>query len=625
MRMPNPAVVDIEGHAIEMRPDYPPKLTGVSIQLPSDKKPRYWSFGHPSGNNCTKAQAAAAIREAYRCEDGVLFQNAKFDVDVIETHMGIKPPAWDRIHDDMYLLFLNDPHQLSLELKWSAQKLLGMNPEEKNAVQDWLVEHGVIDKRKRGSWGEHIAECDGVVVGNYGNGDVIRTKRLFNKLYPKIVKEGMLAAYNTERELMPILLENERAGVRVDLKRLRRDIPMYEKALERCDDWLRQRLKSPGMNVDSDAEIGDALHKSKIITEWVLTPTGKRSVAKKNMPLNVFRDVKVAAVYGYRMRLATCLRMFMLKWMIMAEKSGGYIYTSWNQVRQTGGDGNMGARTGRLSSTPNLQNLSKNWYDRDDFYRHPTFLNVPELPLVRVYILPDEGHSFIHRDYNQQELRIFAHFEDGALLKRYKEDPTLDVHVLVQKLISGVLGREIERRPIKILNFGKIYGEGLKGFAARTQSTLAAAREIDNAHNAVLPGIRDLMQELKETSKAGEPIVTWGGRNYYVEPARPSDDGSWMREFHYKLLNYLIQGSASDCTKRAIIDYHKAKKHGRFLITVHDENNTSAPIGKEKQEHKILKECMENVRDANGKPFDLPMLSDGKTGKNWAELKPHKD
>jgi len=87
-----------------------------------------------------------------------------------------------------------------------------------------------------------------------------------------------------------------------------------------------------------------------------------------------------------------------------------------------------------------------------------------------------------------------------------------------------------------------------------------------------------------------------------------------IQMFEYKLLNYLIQGSAADCTKQAIINYDSVKKHGRLLCTVHDEINLSVPKKAVKSEMKLLKEAMEAVE------FDVPMISDCKVGPNWAAI-----
>jgi DNA polymerase I-like protein with 3'-5' exonuclease and polymerase domains len=112
----------------------------------------------------------------------------------------------------------------------------------------------------------------------------------------------------------------------------------------------------------------------------------------------------------------------------------------------------------------------------------------------------------------------------------------------------------------------------------------------------------------------GEPITTWGGREYYVEP--PKFDKKYNRHmtYEYKLLNYLIQGSAADITKQAIINYiSHPKRRGRFMVTVYDEINASMPAKYLKEEMAILRDCMESI------DLDVPLLSEGKTGPSWGE------
>ena len=99
---------------------------------------------------------------------------------------------------------------------------------------------------------------------------------------------------------------------------------------------------------------------------------------------------------------------------------------------------------------------------------------------------------------------------------------------------------------------------------------------------------------------------------YYTEP--PKVINKRLCSFEYKLLNYLIQGSAADCTKEAVIRYHDVKRDGRFLVTVYDEITNSAPKKAYKQEMQLMREVMGSIE------FDIPMISDGKTGKSWGDL-----
>lgn len=628
MKCPPVRVIDFETMPIRDRPDYPPVPVGVSIQEPG-RKAKYFAWGHPTGkNNCSKADAIRALKAVWN-KGPMLFWHAKFDCEVAMVHMGVPEPDWELVHDGMFLLYLHDPHAPDLQLKPSSERLLGMAPDERDEVKEWLwahrkeleAEYGIkFTRADRGknTWAAYIAYAPGDIVGAYANGDCDRTLKLFRFLWDDVDKRGMMEAYDRERAVLPIFLQNEIDGIRVDLPRLRKDVAMYQQALEDADNWLRKRLKKKDLNLDNDVEVADAFVANKIIPdeEWTWTKGGKnkapqRSLKKDNLRPEQYNDKKVASVFGYRNRLSTCLKMFMLPWLRQGEARNGVISTNWNQVRQPGG----GTRTGRPStSNPNFLNISKAWDDKDDGYVHPAFTNLPELPLVRVYILPDKGDVFGHRDFNGQELRILGHYEDGALLAAYSEDPLMDVHAHVKGLILEITGLDYHRTQVKVTNFRRIYGGGAPATAGALNISMDAAKELLAAHSKALPGVRDLNTEIKAMVARGDPIVTWGGREYYVEPPRFDERFGRHMTYEYKLLNYLIQGSAADITKQALINYHNhPKRRGRFLVTVYDEINASMPKKIWKEEMEVLRDCMESI------DLDVPLLSDAKVGPSWGE------
>lgn len=618
IKVPKCWVLDFETEGIDQRPAYPPIPVGFSLQGPRQKNPRYYAFGHPTENNCTFKEASIVLADVFDSGEPILCHNAKFDIDVAVTHFGVPMPEWDRIHDTLYLLFLHDPHARTLALKPASEELLDLPPDEQEAVRDWLVMSGICRNVK--GWGAFICKAPGKLVGEYAKGDVTRTKLLFEKLYAEISERDMLDAYDRERQLMPILLENERKGVRVDLELLRKDAEHYASAKEKVDEFVRERLGNPGLNIDSKNDLAEALDSSGVVTNWVMTKTGKKSTKKDNMTPDMFNDPQVAQALGYRSRLATCLGTFILPWLQMAEASEGWIFTNWNQVRQSNSaDANKGTRTGRLSSSPNFQNIPKNLEEKGDGYVHPEFLGVPELPLMRKYIIPDhEDAVLLHRDYNQQELRILAHFEDSTLCQLYQDNPTMDVHTFVQEEIARLTGVTYTRSQVKQVNFGIIYGMGSGALALKINDTVDTAKALKKAQGQALPGAKELENNVKRIGGQGHFITTWGGRQYFVERPMQRPNGGWQT-FEYKLLNYLIQGSAADVTKQAIINYDRIKKHGRFLITVHDEINISVPAKHLKEEMSLLREAMESIK------MDAPLLSDGKMGKNWKDMSKHEE
>ncbi len=612
-----PVTLDFETFAIEDRPQYPPKPVGLSIMYPG-KQPKYLAWGHPTKNNTTIEAAQAELKDIYRSGAPLLHHNGKFDVDVATTHMGVAMPTWDRLHDTMYQLFLLHPHSMNLKLKPAAQEHLGMAPEERDAVADWLVDSGTIAKNQRGKAGAFIAYAPGDIVGRYANGDTLRTRKLHDLLY-KQLDSGMLGAYQREQQLMPILLENEQLGMRIDVDALRRDVALYEQVYERVSAWICKLLKTPDMNIDSGEELANALEKAgKADGGFMLTAKSHQRSTSKESLNQAITDKRLRAALDYRAKLKTILGTFMRPWLRMGEHSGGWVNTSWNQVRQARGNDSAGARTGRLSSNPSLMNIPKDLAG-DEGYNHPDFLKVPPLPEVRNYVIADDTDCvLLDRDYSQQELRLLAHFEDGQLAAAYNANPKLDVHAYVGQEVQRVAAREIKRKYIKILNFLMVYGGGIDALVLKLGVSAQEAKELKAFHAAALPDVKVLDNETKARGKApGGSIRTWGGRVYHVEPPRFNKETGRQQTFEYKLLNYLIQGSAADHIKESIIRYHHLKKDGRFVLTVHDQNVATCPKKATKTEMARLKEAMESIK------FDVPMLSEGDVGYRWNQLEPY--
>jgi DNA polymerase I-like protein with 3'-5' exonuclease and polymerase domains len=151
---------------------------------------------------------------------------------------------------------------------------------------------------------------------------------------------------------------------------------------------------------------------------------------------------------------------------------------------------------------------------------HPDFLDVMKLPLCRKYILPDEGHTFLHRDFDGQELRVFAHFEQGQLWSAYQKDAAIDPHAIVGAELLRLTGIEMERTKIKVLNFQAIYGGGAPAAQRKLNCSLAEAKEYKAFHDKALPGRKILSEEITKLCRLGEPIRTLGGRLYFAEPPR---------------------------------------------------------------------------------------------------------
>jgi DNA polymerase I-like protein with 3'-5' exonuclease and polymerase domains len=607
-------VIDFETDAIVGNPIInPPRPCGCSIWMPGEE-PVYYAWWHPEGNNISFDQFHQYLTRIVDSGIPLLFHNASFDLSVWNKYFCNAivnvTHHWKRIHDTQFLLFLKDPYSDTFSLKPSADRYLGMAPTEQDALYDWIMAN-VPECTSRKEAGAFICRAPVSLVGPYAIGDVVRTRGLFDYLLPIITEEGMEDAYNRERRLLPVLMGGTKRGIRINRGLLEYHTDVYTE----CETEAGNRLSNIlGIDVNSDvsdSNFADALESCGAVTEWVLTPkSGKRSMSKDNLRI-VRPDVKL--LLDYRSNLQTCLQTFMRPW--LAKSAGdGRLHPNWNQVRQARNEKfSKGTRTGRLSSDdPNFQNVPTEFVDKMG-----NSLPVPDglhpLPILRSYCLPEEGHVWVKRDFSSQEIRILAHFEDGSLCEAYRANPLLDPHQMAKDLIAAMIGVLYARKDIKITGFSIIYGSGANGLSQQLGRSYDEARDIKSAYLNAMPGIRDLMYDVQARGRRGEAIRTWGGRLYLAEPSKLID-GQW-RDFAYKLLNYLIQGSAADQTKQAINDWDNERHWDEiFLATVHDEINISVPKDRVAEGMGTLSSAMDRDR------FDVPMRSEGFVGETWADI-----
>lgn len=576
--------LDFETEAIEGNPLLsPPKPVGLAVRQ-CDGATQYLTEWE-------------AMRNAFAlaCHGDVLFHNAPFDLSVARHWFNIPWPSWDQIHDTMYLVYLKDPYARTYGLKPSAERYLNLPPEEQDAVKDWVLAN--IPKATDKNWGAYIARCPQEILAPYAIGDVVRTWELYSTLAPQVPTEP----YNRERELMPMLVEATRRGVRLHTTKLADALEQATTAFEQADNRLRTTLNCPSLNPGSSVQLADALDAAGVVDQWSYTPTGSRSTEMKSLRLN---DPTLANLLKYRSTLKTLIGTFMEPWLEMASGTGR-LHPNWNSTR---GDRSGGTRTGRLSSNaPNFQNIP-----------NPTGLDpiegLPSLPLLREFILPEEGHLWLKRDFSAQEIRVMAHFEDGALAQAFRETPNLDPHQLVKEEIQKVTGLLYPRKYVKETGFGILYGMGRGTLADRLGIAETEAWDLMNAYKQAIPGVQRLQDGTKRRGQAEQPIRTWGGREIHKEPSRVVKGA--LRSFEYKLLNYLIQGSSADQTKQCMLDWNSHLDCGEvFMATVHDEINISAPIDQAEDAMEHLRICMEETCQ-----FDVPMLSEGFSGPSWGEV-----
>ena len=185
--------------------------------------------------------------------------------------------------------------------------------------------------------------------------------------------------------------------------------------------------------------------------------------------------------------------------------------------------------------------------------------------------------------------------------------------------MKRLAGLDVPRDSVKTLNFALIYGLGAAELAKKINKTEDEAKSLKKTILNLYPEIKDLYATMRALARKGDPLVTFGGRENYCEPPTTSKETGAVREWDWKMVNTLVQGSAGDGAKESAILYaESAPKDHLLLIMIHDEYLASVPRKDLALGHEILRNAMEGLE------FDIPLLSEGKwSDTNWGALQPY--
>ena len=593
-------VVDFETLPIIAGSGLSPKPVGVSILTARGNV--YYGWGHPGHNPHTWEQGRRALAKVW--EHRPIFHNCKFDIGVAVEHMDLPWP--DEYDDTIFSSFLVDPLAKSLGLKKLAQRWLKMEPEERDAVFLWLhqnfkgpflEDHKIITPANAGAY---IGYAPYEVVAPYAMGDTLRTKGLHSILRPKVTDRGMDAAYERELQIAYQGYWMQRIGVRVDREALLSDYEKYEAIKAEQAGIIRSYLGD--IDINKRSQLAHALLATGHVDNLPETPTGKMSTSKGSIEASV-KTPELSHAIRYWGALKTLTGTFFKGWIKFSERDG-HVHPSWNQVLSEFG----GARTGRFScSEPNLTNVPTEFDEAG--------LADVDLPYMRQYLLPDDGQIIVAADFNGQEMRGLAHYAEGRMREVYQTDPMADFHTVASRLILQYAGMKVSRKQCKIVGFSLIYGSGVPTLAKQLGVSNEVAWKIKEAYFKAFPGLREFIKIFREK----EEVRTWGGRWLPCEPAGIDKNGEW-RSYNYRLVNYLIQGSAADQSKEAIVRYGDSKDQGRLLMMVHDELVMSVPSDYTRLEVPLLKSAMEEMPG-----WDVPFRVEVETGINWHQLEPYEN
>lgn len=417
-------------------------------------------------------------------------------------------------------------------------------------------------------------------------------------------------AYMVDVRLTPLVIQMKKRGVLIDKKAMAKltediqnDIDEKKKVLENTYGITLEMIGSP-------KQLGKRLNQMGIHSP-VLTKTGAESWGADAMARLMHNPVipLIEEVKGYIKLLTT----YMQGGMSQAILSDGRIHCTFSPNKREDG----GTVTGRFAcSKPNLQQIPA----RDKHFGHSYG------QAMRSIFIPEEGCMMSALDYSQIEYLLLGHFAQGPQAAWFREQANagIDFHTVAMQA-TGIP----ERTVVKTFNYGVIYGMGWKTameknyvlfekLAAKEGKTIEQfTQDTYNNYHARLPVIRDTMKVVQNIAKMQGYVMTIGGR--YQHKPKPQWDPATgkVNDFIYKMLNKLIQGSAADILKFALLEawdagiFNVLKMH----LTVHDENVVSVPYNKIGAEaNGELKHIMDMSFHSQLK---VPMKAACELGPNW--------
>jgi DNA polymerase I-like protein with 3'-5' exonuclease and polymerase domains len=565
-------------------------VEGASVYLP---------IRHGKGDNFPPSMVLNYMKDL--CSDPeahYIFHNAQYDVGWLRAE-GIEVKG--TIIDTMVAAPLLDENRFSYALNSLGKDYLFETKDER-MLRDAAKEFGLDPKAEL-----HLLPA--MYVGKYAEQDAALTLRLWNHFKGMIQNDGLEQIFEVESQILRIAIDMRSRGVRIDLEKTEsagKDLVAKEREI------IASVKKEYGIDVDIWAAASVAKGFDKLGLEYNRTAKGQPSFTKdflKNHEHPFAQSVVKARELNkaHSTFIETILR----------HQNNGRLHPEMHQLRSDDG----GTVTGRFSySNPNLQQIPS----RDQ--------NISSL--IRSLFLPEKGETWGSFDYASQEPRLVVHYAKsldlgGAdeFVNAFLDDPRTDFHQLAADLMG------VSRKEAKTIGLGLIYGMGVNKLSHQLGVELDEAKVLSRKYHQNIPFLKELAD--KCSGRASRPpylirtLLHRRCRFPMWEPVSVSRDEPvrtpYNREkaeqvygpnnikvaFAYKALNRLIQGSAADQTKMAMVELHK---EGLLpLVQIHDELAMSVP---NKHTANKVREIMEScVR------LHVPSVVDMECGPNWGSLK----
>ncbi|RJR29061.1 MAG: DNA polymerase I, partial [Desulfobacteraceae bacterium] len=402
--------------------------------------------------------------------------------------------------------------------------------------------------------------------------------------------------YNVEMALIPVLLDMEITGIKIDK-------PFFSEMSETFSRELDQIEKEIYLEAGTEFNINSPQQLGTVLFDKLQLPILKRTSKTKAHSTDVKVLTKLAALpfkipkLLLRYRTLSKLKATYLDSLVkLADPVTGRLHTSFNQTV---------AATGRLSSSnPNLQNIP---------------IRGEEGREIRRGFVAEDGCRLLSADYSQVELRIFAHYSgDDAFIEAFREQE--DIHTRTAAEIMSIGREEVtpdRRRIAKAINFGIIYGMGPHKLSEELGIDHETAKNYISAYYERYRGVARYRDEVIGAAREKGYVTTLFNRRRYL-PDINHKNRIIRSEAERMAINTPIQGTAADLIKMAMIRIHgRLKKEGfrsRMLLQVHDELVFEVPEDEIDTAPKLIRSEMEG-----GFQLKVPLKVDMKIGRNWDE------
>lgn len=569
----------------------------VGIAVAVDGWSAYYPIAHEGGGNLEKDKVLNWIKQVCANDNVKIFHNAMYDVCWLRA-AGVQING--HIVDTMVMASLIDENRLAYTLNSISYEFLGEVKDEKalnEAAQSW----GIDPKSE-------MYKLPAMYVGNYAEKDAQLTLELFKVLSREIQKQNLQNVFDLETQLFPCLIDMKFKGVRVDIEKAHK---LKQQLTAQEHELLLKVKQETGIEPQiwaarSIATVFDKLGLHYERTEKASAPSFTKNFLQEHKHPIVQMIAKAREINKAHTTFIDTILKF---------THNGRIHADINPIRSDQG----GTVTGRFSyANPNLQQIPAR--------------NKELGPMIRSLFLPEIGHKWGCFDYSQQEPRLVVHyaattepicFDESvtSIVEKFKKD-SVDFH----KTVADMAG--ISRDQAKTINLGLFYGMGKAKLQAELGlNTKEEAEILFNQYHNNVPFVKELMNKTSQFAQTSGSIGTLLGRRCrfnkwepatfgmhtamsFEEAERTYGRGRIRRAMTYKALNKLIQGSAADMTKKAMLDLYNEKIIPH--IQIHDELDIS--VVDDNHAKKIV-EIMESAVT-----LAIPNKVDYESGETWGDI-----